>query len=68
MITKTKFKHLEANMEIIRNNQDIMTTITGKNYKDFVFNIVAYANSGNQVFLNLNEEEKARQILLSSKT
>ncbi len=68
MDTKPKrFNHLETNMEITRNQKTIMLTITGKKYKDLVFDIVAFNNFGNQVFLNLTEEERARQILLKSK-
>lgn len=53
----------EENMEIFRNNQPIILTITGKNYNNSITDIIAYDNFGNQIFLNIKDESRAREIL-----
>lgn len=59
---------LESNMQVIRNDHDIILTITGTYLGGKILNIFAYSNEGKIINLSLSEEIQTENILAKSWT
>ena len=57
-------RYLESNMEIYKNNQPIILTITGKKLDNSIINLMAFSNFGSQIHLSQGEKLRAESILL----
>lgn len=64
MMAKYKQIWLEANMEIYRNGQEMVLTITGKKINNLITHLIAFANSGQEIILTTPEQLRAETILL----